>query len=155
MPEPLGLESKAVRVVPDDDRWPSLFETEAARILEAVESAGLPALAIEHVGSTAVPGLAAKPILDIGAGRPASLVSVGVCRRLRLTGNTSPRDGGPPGREFFRRGALRSHHLHLVEQDGVHWSRYLRFRDALRAKPALRDAYAELKRALAGEFPRD
>ena len=64
-------------------------------------------------------------------------------------------DGGLPGREFFRRGALRSHHLHLVEHDGVHWSRYLRFRDALRANPALRDAYAELKRALAGEFPRD
>ena len=73
MPEPLGLESKTVRVVPYDDRWPSLFETEAARILEAVERVGLPALAIEHVGSTAVPGLAAKPILDIGAGRSASL----------------------------------------------------------------------------------
>ena len=58
MREPLGLESKTVRVVPYDDRWPSLFEAEAARILEAVERAGVPAVAIEHVGSTAVPGLA-------------------------------------------------------------------------------------------------
>ena len=73
MPEPLGLELKTVRVVPYYDCWPSLFEPEAARILEAVERAGLPALAIEQVGSTAVPSLAAKPILDIGAGRPASM----------------------------------------------------------------------------------
>jgi GrpB-like predicted nucleotidyltransferase (UPF0157 family) len=42
-------------------------------------------------------------------------------------------DGGLPGREFFRRGMRRSHHLHLVELGGTHWSRYLRFRDALRA----------------------
>jgi len=155
MPEPLGLESKAVRVVPYDDRWPPLFEAEAARILEAVERAGLPALAIEHVGSTAVPGLAAKPILDIGAGRPPSMDPLQYVAVFASMGYVHRGDGGLPGRQFFRRGALRSHHLHLVEHDGVHWSRYLRFRDALRANPALRDAHAQLKRALAGEFPRD
>ena len=155
MREPLGLESKTVRVVPYDDRWPSLFEAEAARILEAVERAGLPALAIEHVGSTAVPGLAAKPILDIGAGRQASIDSLRYVAVFDSLGYVYRGDGGLPGREFFRRGELRSHHLHLVEREGLHWSRYLRFREALRADPALRDAYGELKRALAGEFPRD
>ena len=155
MHEPLGLESKTVRVVSYDDRWPDLFDAEAARIVGAVTSAGLPPLAIEHVGSTAVPGLAAKPILDLAAGRPPDILSRTYIPILESLGYIYRGDGGLPGREFFRRGMLRSHHIHLVELGGTHWSRYLRFRDALRADPALRDAYADLKRVLAVQFPRD
>jgi len=70
---PLRLESKTVRVVPYDDRWPAPFEAEARRIVEAVKACGLPPLALEHVGSTAVPGLAAKSILDVAAGRSATI----------------------------------------------------------------------------------
>jgi GrpB-like predicted nucleotidyltransferase (UPF0157 family) len=155
MTEPLGLESKTVRVVPYDARWPALFEVEAAQIAAAVGTAGLPALALEHVGSTAIPGLAAKPILDVAAGWPAGAGPATYVATLESLGYVYRGDGGLPGREFFRRGALRSHHLHLVEHDGVHWSRYLRFRDALRADPGLRDGYGDLKRALAAEYPRD
>jgi GrpB-like predicted nucleotidyltransferase (UPF0157 family) len=64
-------------------------------------------------------------------------------------------DGGLPGREFFRRGEPRSHHVHLVERQGMHWVRYLRFREALRADAAVRDAYAALKHELAVRHPRD
>lgn len=60
MGEPLGLESKTVRVVPYDTRWPALLRAEAVRLAEAVAAAGLPALSFEHVGSTSVPGLAAR-----------------------------------------------------------------------------------------------
>ena len=155
MHEPLGLESKTVRVVPYDDRWPDLFDAESTRLVDAVTAAGLPGLAIEHVGSTAVPGLAAKPILDIAAGRPPDILPTTYIPALESLGYIYRGDGGLPGREFFRRGMLRSHHLHLVELGGPHWDRYLRFRDALRAAPAVRDAYADLKRALAGQFPRD
>ena len=155
MPEPLGLESKTVRLVPYDDRWPELFGAESARIGDAVAAAGLPPLAIEHVGSTAVPGLAAKPILDIGAGRPFDTPAATYIPILESLGYLYRGDGGLPGREFFRRGTLRSHHIHLVELGGMHWLRYLRFRDALRADPAIRDGYADLKRALAEQFPRD
>ena len=155
MHEPLGLESKTVRVVPYDDRWPDLFDAESTHILDAVAAARLPPLAIEHVGSTAVMGLAAKPILDIAAGRPPDILPTTYIPILESLGYIYRGDGGLPGREFFRRGMLRSHHIHLVELGGTHWSRYLRFRDALRADPEIRDAYADLKRALAGQFPRD
>jgi len=155
MSEPLGLESKTVRVVPYDARWPELFRAEAARLADAVASAGLPVLKFEHVGSTAVPGLAAKPILDLAAGRarassPALYVPV-----LESAGYVYRGDGGLPGREFFRRGELRSHHLHLVELEGEHWRRYVAFRDALRLDASLRDDYAALKQQLAARFPRD
>ena len=155
MTEPLGLESKTVRVVSYDDRWPALFREEAERIGAAVTAAGLPELALEHVGSTAVPGLSAKPVLDIGAGYAADTdpsVYVAVLESLSYVyrGNA-----GLPGREFFRRGELRTHHLHLVERHGKHWIGYLRFRDVLRADASVRDAYAALKHELAVRHPRD
>jgi GrpB-like predicted nucleotidyltransferase (UPF0157 family) len=155
MPEPLGLESKMVRVVPYDDRWPLLFEAEAHRLSCAVAASRLPNLALEHVGSTAVPGLAAKPILDIAAGSNTGIAPAAYIGVLEALGYVYRGDGGVPGREFFRLGALRSHHLHLVERSGPHWPRYLRFRNALRADPALRDAYAAIKRSLAARYPRD
>jgi GrpB-like predicted nucleotidyltransferase (UPF0157 family) len=155
MAEPLGLESKTVRVVPYDDCWPALFEVEARRIVEAVARAGLPELALAHVGSTAVPGLAAKPILDVAAGRSADTAPLAYIEVFESLDYVYRGDGGLPGREFFRRGVLRSHHVHLVERNGTHWVRYLRFRDALRANPALRDAYAALKQSLAARYPCD
>jgi GrpB-like predicted nucleotidyltransferase (UPF0157 family) len=155
MQEPLGLESKTVRLVAYDDRWPLLFEAEAARIVAALARFGVPTLAIEHVGSTAVPGLAAKPVLDIAAGRPPGITPATYIELFESLDYAYRGDGGLPGRQFFRRGALRSHHVHLVEHAGTHWNRYIRFRDTLRADPSLRDAYAELKHSLAMRFPRD
>jgi GrpB-like predicted nucleotidyltransferase (UPF0157 family) len=155
MAEPLGLESKTVRVVPYDDRWPALFEVEAQRIVDAVAAAGVSPLALEHVGSTAVPGLAAKPILDLAAGYDTGTAPAAYIAVFESLGYVYRGDGGLPGREFFRRGAIRSHHLHLVERNGSHWSRYLRFRDALRADAALRDAYASIKHSLAARYPHD
>jgi GrpB-like predicted nucleotidyltransferase (UPF0157 family) len=155
MPKPLGLESKTVRLVPYDDRWPSLFEAETRGIIAAVRKAGLPALVLEHVGSTAVQRLAAKPVLDVAAGRLAHTRSDAYIGAFESLGYEYRGDGGVPGREFFRRGVPRSHHLHLVEWNGAHWFRYMRFRDALRADAALREAYGELKRSLAARYPND
>jgi GrpB-like predicted nucleotidyltransferase (UPF0157 family) len=153
--EPLGLESGTVRVVPYDARWPALYEDEARRIARAVAEAGLPSLELEHVGSTSVPGLAAKPILDLAAGFSSGAAAPGYIPVLESLGYVYRGDGGLPGREFFRRGVVRSHHLHLVQSGSMHWVRYLAFRDALRADPALRDAYARLKQELAARHPRD
>ena len=155
MNEPLGLASKSVRIDSYDDRWPALFGTEASRISNAISAAGLPAVRIEHVGSTAVPGLAAKPILDLAIGRQPEISAGAYVPVLEAAGYIYRGDGGLPGREFFRRGELRTHHLHLVEIGGWHWRRYLGFRDALRADATLREAYATLKRALAAEYPQD
>jgi len=150
----LGLESGIVRVVPYDRDWPSLFEAEAERLQRVFSAAGL-ALALEHTGSTAVPGLAAKPILDIlggyaGGTRVAECIDV-----LTAAGYVHRGEQGIPGREFFRRGNPRSCHLHLTAIDSAFWRDHLVFRDRLRADEGLRDAYAALKYDLAARFPRD
>jgi GrpB-like predicted nucleotidyltransferase (UPF0157 family) len=149
----LGLESGTVRVVPYDPAWPALFAAEAARI-EAALGPGLP-LALEHMGSTAVPGLAAKPILDLLGGYPPGAPVAPYVDALVGAGYMHRGEQGIPGREFFRRGEPRAYHLHLVVEGSTVWREQLAFRDALRRDPALRDAYAALKLALAGRFPRD
>ena len=155
MTEPLGLESKAVRLVPYDARWPRLFREEEARLAAAVEAAGLPPIRFEHVGSTAVPGLVAKPVLDIAGARAADVTAATYVPVFESAGYSYRGHGGLPGRDFFRRGAVRSHHLHLVESGSEHWRRYLGFRDALRADPRLAERYATVKLELARRYPRD
>lgn len=155
MPEPLGLESKTVRLAAYDARWPDLFREEAERITRTVAAAGLPPLGIEHVGSTAVPGLAAKPVLDLVAGRDAGVPAAVYVPALEAADYVYRGESGLPGRDFFRRGTPRTHHLHLVEKGGEHWRRYLGLRDALRRDPALRDRYASLKQDLALRYPHD
>jgi GrpB-like predicted nucleotidyltransferase (UPF0157 family) len=150
----LGLESGAVRLVPYDGTWPNLFAVEAERLQKLFAGAGLVA-ALEHTGSTAVPGLAAKPILDILGGYPAGSPVTKYIDVLIAAGYAHRGESGIPGREFFRRGNPRSYHLHLTAIDGVFWRDHLTFRNRLRADIALRDAYAQLKHELAARFPRD
>jgi GrpB-like predicted nucleotidyltransferase (UPF0157 family) len=150
----LGLESGTVRVAEYDSAWPVLFEAEADRLRQCFATVGL-RVTLEHMGSTAVPGLAAKPIIDILGGYPES---ANVLRYIEvLTGADYVHRGeqGIPGREFFRRGDPRAYHLHLTAIDSAFWRDHLTFRDQLRAEPGLRDAYAALKCDLAARFPRD
>lgn len=151
MPEALGLESGVVRVVPYDDRWPVLFADEAVRILAAC---ALP-LRLEHVGSTSVPGLDAKPVLDILAGHPAEVSPLDYVPLLGRAGYEHRGDAGIPDHQFFRRGQPRAYHIHLVVADGSLWRDYIGFRDLLRADPDVAHRYARLKLDLAARFPRD
>ena len=152
MAHPLGLESGTVVVVPYDSRWPELFRAEAERIVRSIAPS---ALHLEHVGSTAVPGLAAKPVIDLLGGIPEGASMQRYVDLLVGTGYDYRGDQGIPGREFFRRGTPRSYHLHLTVMGGDFWREHVAFRDALRASTQLRDEYAALKRALAERFPRD
>jgi GrpB-like predicted nucleotidyltransferase (UPF0157 family) len=150
----LGLESGTVRIVSYDRRWPQLFEAAAAELRAAV---GTAITHIHHVGSTAVPGLAAKPILDI-------LVTVPDFEQARdlvaplagLDYEFRPQEE-IPDRHYFRRlrGTTRTHHLSLAEPGSNHARVTLAFRDALRRNPALASEYAALKHELAARFPRD
>lgn len=148
----LGLESGTVRVVPYAPAWPALFAAEAERIRAAL--GGLP-LRLEHMGSTGIPGLAAKPIVDILAGRPPGSAVAPYVEALVRAGYVHRGEQGIPGREFFRRGDPRSYHLHLAEEGAPAWRTPLAFRDALRADPALAAEYTRLKLELAARFPRD
>jgi len=155
MSQPLGLEADVVRLVPYDPRWPGLFREEAERITALVSAAGLPLLTLEHVGSTAVPGLAAKPVLDLAAGRMGAVAAAHYVPVFEGAGYVYRGERGLPGREFFRRGSPRTHHVHLVERDGPHWQGFLRFRRILREVEEARQAYASLKDELARRHPRD
>ena len=148
----LGLLSGTVRVVPYNPAWPALFAAEADRIGAAL--APLP-IHLEHVGSTSVSGLAAKPIIDILAGRPQGEVAAPYIEALSRAGYDHRGEQGIPGREFFRRGTPRAYHVHFVELGSTFWRDYLRFRDLLRADASVAAAYERLKQELAERFPHD
>src|SRR5213595_1571726 len=152
MPHSLGLERGVVRLVEYDARWPALFDVECQRIRD--ECRLLP-LRLEHVGGTAIPGMCAKPVLDIVAGRPLGAPIFDYVVAFKGAGYEHRGEQGVPGREFFRRGQPRAYHLHLVEAGGSLWCDYLAFRDYLRANTEAARDFADVKRALAARFPRD
>ena len=122
-----------VVVVPYDDAWPSLYEEERARIERAI---GPWAEGIEHVGSTAVPGLAAKPVIDIMVGvNSLDDSSILVERLVDIGYEYVPEfERVLPFRRYFRkmREGRRTHQIHLVERSNTEWwDRHLLFRDYL------------------------
>ncbi|MBX6350648.1 MAG: GrpB family protein [Clostridia bacterium] len=151
----LGLPVGEVRVVSYDAEWPRLFEEEARRVREAMGDA---ILAVHHIGSTSVPGLAAKPILDLlpVARRIELLDDPGLVRRMEALGYEAMGEFGLPGRRYFRKGPdRRTHHVHAYAEGHPDVARHLAFRDYLRAHPEEARAYAELKLELARRFPDD
>jgi GrpB-like predicted nucleotidyltransferase (UPF0157 family) len=149
---PLGLESGVVRLVAYDSRWPALFAAEHERL--RTECASL-SVRFEHIGGTSIPGMAAKPVLDILAGRGHGTPIREYLAALTRAGYEHRGEQGVPGREFLRRGRPRAYHVHLVEQGSPLWRDYLAFRDYLRAHPDAARQFQELKRDLATRFPRD
>jgi GrpB-like predicted nucleotidyltransferase (UPF0157 family) len=115
---------------------------------------GLP-VRLEHVGSTSIAGMCAKPVLDIAAGRPRASAIHDYVVAFERAGYEHRGERGVPGREFFRKGEPRAFHLHLVEQDGPLWNDYLDFRDYLRAYADDARQLAGVKRVLAARFARD
>ena len=139
-------------VVDYDADWPRQFEALRAVVARAL---GDVALAIEHVGSTAVPGLAAKPIVDLDVVVAPGQVGTAI-DRLSTIGYEHKGDLGVPGREAFKHppGSSR-HHLYVYPQGNLALANMLAVRDHLRAHPDAARAYADLKRRLAVEFADD
>jgi GrpB-like predicted nucleotidyltransferase (UPF0157 family) len=136
-----------------DPAWPARFRIESQLIQIALADL---APAIEHIGSTAVPGLAAKPVIDMLVGVHSLNEFERHCDRLSIYGYEyiPEYERVLPDRRFFKRvvHGVRTHHVHVVELNGLYWKRYLRFRDSLRADTWLAARYAELKRRLAARF---
>lgn len=150
----LGLESGRVRVVPYSDTWPALYEAEVARVAPFLASAGV-SLVLEHTGSTAVHGLAAKPIIDILAGLDAEKDREAAIAALQGAGYVHRGEQGIPGRDFLRRGDPRQYHVHLTRIGSSFWRDHRTFRDWLRAHPDVAAEYMLLKQQMARQFPTD
>lgn len=138
-----------------DPQWPALFAQEAEAIRQAVGD-GL--AAVEHVGSTSIPGLAAKPVIDILVGVTSPAAGAQAVPALEALGYRYRGENGIPGRSYFCKGLVRyrrTHHLHMVETDHEQWAPMLSFRDHLRAYPDDARRCEALKRDLAVQFPED
>jgi GrpB-like predicted nucleotidyltransferase (UPF0157 family) len=143
-----------------DPVWPRLFEDERQRLHAAV---GEWAIAIEHVGSTAVPGLAAKPIIDIGVALRSFEDALKCITPLFELGYQCLGEYGIPGRIFFRKltdaplagqthsGVARTHHVHMYQQDHYEFVQQILFRDYIRSHPEVAREYERLKHRLAEE----
>ncbi|HVF09365.1 MAG TPA: GrpB family protein [Abditibacteriaceae bacterium] len=145
-----------VNLRPYDPRWPSLFMAERDRLMSLLPESFI---AIQHFGSTAVPGLAAKPIIDILAGVASMPAADSLIEPLCRAHYTTSADfnAGLADRRWLMRWANghRTHHLHLVVYGGNEWQRRLAFRDALRSDPEIARRYELLKIELAARFADD
>jgi GrpB-like predicted nucleotidyltransferase (UPF0157 family) len=135
-----------------DPAWPERFAQECAQIRAALE--GL-ALEVHHIGSTAIPRLSAKPVIDVLVLVRQLEDAVACIPPLAMLGYQFVDYAGNTNRKFFRKGVPRTHHVHIMAYDDPHVRDYLDFRDALRQDAALHQAYEELKRSLSQRFPAD
>lgn len=152
-PLPVSTPDHPVNLRPYDAAWPARYERERAAIVRAlgnlVDGGALDG--IEHVGSTAVPGLSAKPCIDILARvHPYPPTSERVAA-LEAAGFAHHGENGLPGRTYFTKGPHEVH-LHVVGFDSEHWQRHLLFRDYLRVEPDALRRYQALKERLAATF---
>jgi GrpB-like predicted nucleotidyltransferase (UPF0157 family) len=143
-----------IEVVAYDPLWPAMFEAE--RLLLHTLLAPWLAGPIEHVGSTAIPGMPAKPVIDIMAAVKSLEASCPAINALAGAGYVYF-PYRPDIMHWFCRpsAAFRTHHLHLVPLGSKRWVECLAFRDAIRGDPTLATEYAALKTRLAQEFKLD
>jgi GrpB-like predicted nucleotidyltransferase (UPF0157 family) len=145
-----------VELVPYDPHWPAAFQAEAHRLCTAL---GNPSITIEHIGSTAIPGLGGKPIVDLMLGAP-SLPDIDA-RRPAIVGlgyeYRPHREAVIPDRRFFVKYVAdrRAFHLHAVQAGSAFWVEHLAFRDRLRSHPGLAAAYYGVKADLAKRYRHD
>jgi GrpB-like predicted nucleotidyltransferase (UPF0157 family) len=130
-----------------DPGWKTIFLKERA-LLETV----LPAASrIEHIGSTSIRDLCAKPVIDILCGVDDFLMADGLADKITRLGYEyiEKYNAVMPDRRFFKKAAEHHFHIHLVESGGPFWERHILFRDFLRKNEAVKNEYASLKRQLA------
>lgn len=146
-----------VAVVDYDPGWITTFEEQRDIIVAALDAAGQPHVSVDHVGSTAVPGLAAKPIIDIMVSYDRLPELDAILPPLAAIGYAHVPKPEFTESYFFRHGETfeGTIHLHITTVTSEFGLQMLRFRDALRASPGLAADYAAFKRGLAAQFPHD
>jgi len=134
--------------------WPNEFEKIKAELLPALKQH---IIAIEHVGSTSVPGLCAKPVIDIDIVIEPDMFAA-VKERLAEIGYTHEGNQGVDGREAFKysdKPHLMTHHLYVCEKDAAELKRHLALRDFLRINTDYREKYGDIKLEMARKHPHD
>lgn len=146
-------EQRDVELVPHNPEWSQLANDESQRILECIS---IPVIGIYHIGSTSVPGIKAKPILDFVLEVEDMEAFIKESRNLESLEYVSKGEYGIPGRQFFTKDTLgeRTHHLHVFQQGHQDIERHLVFRDFLRSNPEAAKEYESLKEKLAKRFPK-
>jgi GrpB-like predicted nucleotidyltransferase (UPF0157 family) len=148
----IGLERGIVRLVPYTKEWERLFQVERPRLRAAV---GKYVLDIQHVGSTSIPGMVAKPIIDIAIA-VKNFEEACVCiKPIEQLGYEYKGENGIPRRHYFAKGNPRTHHVHINEIGSRDWNDQIIFRDYLTQHPEIAKEYAELKMELAQRYPTD
>ncbi|MBS4191956.1 GrpB family protein [Bacillus sp. FJAT-49705] len=144
---------RKVEVCPYNEQWVSMFEEEASKLSDIF---GEEIVVIEHIGSTSVPGLKAKPIIDImPVVKDINMVDK-YNKAMQDMGYEPKGENGIPNRRYFQKGGdNRTHHVHIYQfgNDGI--QRHLAFRDYLIAYPEAKKKYGELKQQLSQQFPYD
>ena len=154
MENPIVSPSDAIRkieIVEYDPTWPELFELEAGRIKQAL---GANCIEIHHIGSTSIPGLSAKPIIDmLPVVRNIQEVDKAT-QAMEFLGYEVKGEYGMAFRRYFQKGKnMRTHHVHVYQEADPEISRYLKFRDWMRSHPSDAENYGKLKVKLAKKFP--
>ncbi|MDR3473230.1 MAG: GrpB family protein [Devosia sp.] len=148
----LGLAHGKVVLVEGNPEWDRLYRAEEQQLRSVI---GDMALDIQHIGSTAIAGIKAKPIIDILVGLARFEDGVLLVGPLQRLGYDYVGTQMVPNDHLFGKGTARTHLLHAVVHGGYHWRRNLQFRDRLRVEPELALAYEQLKIELAARFPDD
>ena len=148
------MTTRNIIVLPYDEKWKQAFLDIKSELAAAL---GPLALSIEHVGSTSVPGLAAKPIIDIDVVvRKTNLESA--IKALATIGYEHEGNGGIEGREMFKYSGkehLMDHHLYVCPEDSRELKRHVLFRDYLLSHPDAVQAYSQIKKEAAELYPHD
>ena len=142
----LGLATDKVSLLREHDAWALAYEHERATIVAVL---GEHLLDIQHVGSTSLPNVPAKPILDILIGVRDFDEATACVEPMIAIGYVYRGENGIARRHYFVKGDPRTHHVHMVEIGSDNWREHLRFRDLLRMNPALASEYAREKERLA------
>ena len=146
---------RKVEVVPHSPQWSAAFEDEAPQISTAL---GANVVAVHHIGSTSIPGIYAKPVIDVMVEVSDITLVEGCYPQMATLGYEAMGEYGIAGRRYFRKNTpagVRTHHVHVFEAGSDQVKRHLLFRDYLRTHPDDAQAYSDLKRRLASAHPTD
>jgi len=150
----IGLERGKVRLSPYNPQWKKLYEQERERVVSVI---GEYILDIQHVGSTSIPGVKAKPIIDIAIGVKDLRTGRNCIKPLEGLGYEYKHDAGIKGRHFFAKGSEknRTHYAHVEKLNGQLWKNHILFRDYLRTHEEAVKKYNKIKERLVKKYKDD